>query len=102
MEEIQKLKNKYNKHIENGRKIEAFTSMPEWQWYCETVINPTVNEYIDRIMRGAVESDKQEWILRGMIQGLRLVVESPANFKDLAEGAKQDAKRLNQSLKDES
>ena len=89
MDQTNQIKARYAKAIEDGRKIEAFTSLPEWQWYLENVIYPTLDEYVERILTGVIESDKEDWMLRGMIAGIKLVVESPEGFKDTAVTAKK-------------
>lgn len=101
MDETERLKQRYARVVEDGRKIEVFTSMPEWQWYVESVINPTVEEYIDKIMRGKIETDKEDWILRGMIMGIRLVIETPQTFQTSAKDAKKQAKRLQDAIEED-
>lgn len=99
-DELEHRKAKYAAQIEDGRKIEAFTSMPEWNWYVEHVINPTVAEYIERIMTGKIKTDKEDWITRGMVMGLKMVVDGTTGFKQSAEDARKKAKAL-QEYKDE-
>lgn len=100
-DEVAKAKARYAQAIEDGRKIEVFTSMPEYQWYVEKVIQPTIDEYTNRILSGEIASDKEDWILRGMIMGMRLMVETTDSFKGGAEHAKKKAKELQEFIKDE-
>jgi hypothetical protein len=101
MDEVKKLKQRYAQQIEDGRKIEVFTSMPEWQWYIEHVIKPTLDDYTNRIMTGVIQSDKEDWILRGMMMGIKLVIDTPDQFKQVSGSAKTKAKAL-QEYVDES
>lgn len=102
MDEPNRLKARYSAQIEDGRKIEVFTSMPEWQWYVDSVINPTVQEYIQRIMAGEIATDKEDWIIRGMVMGMKLVIESTEGFKRQADDAKKKAKLLQEALDEDS
>lgn len=102
MDEVERLKARYFQTIEDGRKIEVFTSMPEWKWYVESVINPTVDDYVNRIMTGKILSDKEDWILRGMVMGIRLITETPENFKSQAEEARKKVKSLQDAIEEES
>lgn len=94
MDQLDQIKARYAKQIEDGRKIEVFTSMPEWQWFVKHVIQPTLDDYTNRIMTGMIESDKEDWILRGMIMGMKLIVDTTDTFKMTAERAKKQAKDL--------
>jgi len=92
MDQTAKLKARYAQAIEDGRKISVFTSMPEWQWYIENAIKPTVNEYTDRILTGQIQSNKEDWMVRGMIAGMKLVIETTEGFIRTGEDAKKKAK----------
>lgn len=94
MDEVRQAKARYAQQIEDGRKTEVFTNMPEYQWYVENVIKPTIEEYTQRILSGEIKSDKEDWILRGMVQGMKLMIESPQNFQATAKQAKKQAKDL--------
>lgn len=100
-EEIGKRKAEYARKIEDGRKIEAFTSMPEYQWYVQHVIMPTIAEYTERILNGSFDNDKLDWINRGMVLAMQMMVETPESFKQIANKAKKDAKHLQQELDNE-
>lgn len=94
MNEIEKMKARYAQKIEDGKKIEAFTSVPEWQWYVNQVIKPTIEDYTERILSGKIPSNKEDWITRGMIQGMRLIIETPEIFKEEADVAKAKSKDI--------
>jgi len=98
MNEVDKLKTRYAQQVEDGKKIEAFTSTPEWNWYVDHVIEPTVKDYTNRILTGKILSDKEDWIMRGMIMGIKLVVETPETFKKSAGEAKKKSKLLEEAM----
>jgi hypothetical protein len=98
MDEVTKLKSRYAQQIEDGRRIEVFTSMPEWQWYIEHVVKPTLQDYTNRIMTGVIQSDKEDWILRGMIMGMKMVIDTPDQFKKIGDHAKVKAKELKEYI----
>lgn len=99
MNEIQNLKDRYARQIEDGRKIEVFTSMPEWQWYVESVIKPTIEDYTERILNGKIQTDKEDWVIRGMIMGMRQVIGTTSGFKEVGKEAKNKAKALEEEIK---
>lgn len=101
MDEINNLRTHYARLIEDGQRIEAFANMPEWNWYVEHVAQPTIDENIDKIMRGKVATEKEEWVLRGIVIGLRMLIEGTQGFKDNANRAKQNAKKLEEDIKNE-
>ena len=101
MNEVDKLKTRYAQQVEDGKKIEAFTSTPEWNWYVDHVIEPTVKDYTNRILTGKILSDKEDWIMRGMIMGIKMVIETPDQFERVADEAKKKAKLLQESLENE-
>jgi len=101
MNEVDKLKARYSQSIEDGKKIRAFTDTPEWNWYKEHVIEPTVKDYTNRILTGKILSDKEDWIMRGMIMGIKMVIETPDQFERVADEAKKKAKLLQESLENE-
>ena len=94
MNEVQRAKARFAAMVEDGRKIEVFTSIPEYQWYIEHVVKPTIDDYTRRIMSGEIESEKQDWVLRGMVQGMELMTGLPDVFKGEAKVAKKKAKEL--------
>jgi hypothetical protein len=98
MDEIQRRKLEYARQIEDGRKIEAFTSMPEWNWYVTFVVEPTIMEYTNKIMHGEFKTDKEDWIMRGMVQALQMLVDVPKSFIDTGMEAKAKAKGLQDFL----
>lgn len=102
MDEITKTKAGYAMKIEDARKVEVFTSMPEWQWYVEHVLQSTIYERTQRIMRGSNDSDKKDWIDRGVVQGLQMVVDGAEGLKRLGQQAKEDAKKLQEAIDNES
>jgi len=99
--EVEKLKTRYAHQIEDGRKISVFTSMPEYQWYVEHVVKPTIEEYTDRIMKGSINSDKEDWILRGMVQGMQLMIDTPEQFIKTASEAKEKARLQEEAIEDD-
>ena len=101
MNEVEALKARYAKAIEDGLTISRFTNTSEWNWYVDNVLNPTIEEYTRRILSGQIESDKEDWVLRGMVQGLTLVVETTDGFKNRSQEARKAAKQLEEDLKDE-
>lgn len=101
MQDVDRMKSRYAQLIEDGRKIEVFTSMPEYQWYVEKIIKPTIEEYTAKVMRGEITTDKEDWIIRGMVMGLSLMIETPNNFRVNAEDAKKKAKELEKFLRDD-
>lgn len=102
MDEVAGLKARYAKQIEDGRRIEVFTSMPEWQWYVERVVQPTIDEYTKRVMSGKINSEKEDWVIRGMVMGMKLVIDSPSSFKLNAKEARKKAKALQKAIEDEA
>lgn len=101
MDQVAKLKARYAAAIEDGRKVEVFTSMPEYRWYIDNVINPTVEEYTNRILNGTIQSNKEDWMVRGMIAGIKLVVETTDGFMRTGEEAKKKAKDYQKFLETE-
>ena len=101
MNEIDKLKTRYAKAIEDGKKIEMFTSTSEWNWYVDHVIEPTIKDYTNRILTGKILSDKEDWIMRGMIMGIKMVTETPSQFINTANEAKKKAKSLQEYIANE-
>lgn len=99
--EVEAMKAKYAKAIEDGKKVSQFTNTPEWGWYVDNVINPTIEEYTRRILSGQIASDKEDWVLRGMVQGLKLIVETTDNFKTRSQEARKAAKQLAEDLANE-
>lgn len=100
-DEVTKLKTRYAKAIEDGRRVEVFTSMPEWLWYVEHVIQPTIDDYIDRIMSGVILSDKEDYIMRGMVMGMKLIIETTANFSREANNSMDKLTRLEAQEKED-
>jgi len=92
--ELDKIKARYEREITDGRKVEAFMNTEEWKWYVESVINPTIEEYVRRIMNGEIATDKEDWIARGIVMGLKMIVETPNRFSEVADRARQKAKDL--------
>jgi hypothetical protein len=101
LSEVDTIRRRYAKAIEDGRRIEVFTSMPEWQWYVEHVINPTIADYTERILAGKLPTDKEDWITRGMIMGLKMVVDTTTGFKETAKEARVKAADLEKRIKAE-
>lgn len=98
MQEVDKLKARYAKSIDDGKKIKAFTDTPEWNWYINHVIEPTVKDYTNRILTGKILSDKEDWIMRGMIMGIKMVTETPEQFIKVSNEAKKKAKALQEYI----
>lgn len=94
MDEVTKLKARYAQQIEDGKKVAAFSETPEWQWYVDHVIYPTIEDYTARVVRGDIPADKEDWIIRGMIQGMQLVVDTTGAFKNTAKEARKKAKEV--------
>lgn len=102
MDDISRHKARYAAAIEDGRRIEAFTNLDEWRWYVENVVQPTIDEYTNRIMTGELPTDKEDWIMRGMVMGMKLVIETTTGFKSQADDARKKAKALQEYIDDES
>lgn len=100
MDDINQRKALFAQKIEDGRKIEVFTSMPEWQWYVEHVLKPTIYEHTDRIMKGKLKTDKEDWIQRGIVQGLQMVMDGTEGIKRSGINAKKAAKDLQEAQKE--
>lgn len=94
MDEVDRMKSRYAKSIEDGKRIAAFTMTNEWNWFVEHVIHPTIDEYTSRVMKGEIVSEKEEWIIRGMVQGMQLLITAPSGFTDKASEAKKKIKAL--------
>ena len=101
-DEIERLRTDYRRMIEDGRRIEVFTSIPEWQWYVESVIRPTIEDYTNRIMSGQLKTDKEDWIMRGMVMGMKLLIETTESFKIQVDTAKEKSNELEEHIKNES
>ena len=102
MDEVAEFRGRYLRIMEEGRMVEVFTSMPEWQWYVDTVVQPTIDDYVKRILEGSIKTDKEDWILRGMIMGMKLVVETTGSFKARADAAKDQSKKMEEHIKNEA
>lgn len=101
MDEVNVLRSKYAREIEDGRRIEAFTSLGEWQWYVEKVINPTIQEYTERILEGKATTDREDWMLRGMVNGLKMIVDSTNAFVAAKQVAAEKARDLEKRVKED-
>lgn len=97
-DDVNVLRAKYSREIDEGRRIEAFTSMAEWNWYVDHVILPTIDEYLERILEGKLP-EREDLIVRGMINGLKMVVETTTTFKKNSDKAKEQAKKLEEDIK---
>lgn len=102
MDEVSRLKARYAAQVEDGKKIEAFTSLPEWQWYIEHVIKSTIETYIQRIMTGEILSDKEDWVIRGMVMGMKLVTETPETLKQNAKEARKKSQALREAIENDT
>lgn len=100
--EVERLKARYAQSIEDGRKVEVFSSMPEFQWYIQNVLEPTIKEYTDRIMTGKIATDKEDWITRGMVMGLRLMIDGADGFKREAAESRRKAKQLQDDIENDT
>jgi len=100
-DDVNRLKSRYAQQIEDGRKMDVITTMPEWIWFVEHVLQPTIEEYTHRIMSGQILSDKEDWILRGMVAGMQMVVDSTSGIQHNASEAKKKVKALQEGLNDE-
>lgn len=94
MNEVERLKARYAKQIEDGKKITVFMGVPEWEWYVNEVLQPTIDEYTKRVMQCEIESNKEDAYMRGMVAGIKLVIETPDLFITAALDAKQKAKEI--------
>lgn len=92
MDEIARRKANFARLIEDGRKIEVFTSMPEYKWYVESVIQPTIANETDKVMHGDYKTSKEDWIARGIVLGLQMVVDATATLIEEGKRAKKSAK----------
>ena len=52
-------------------------------------------------MAGKIITNKEDWIVRGMIMGIRLVIDGTEGLKNQATEARQKAKKLEEALEDE-
>lgn len=100
MDETSRTKAIFAKKIEDARKVDVFTSMPEFQWYVEHVLKPTIYQNTQRIMRGEFKSDKEDWIHRGIVQGLQMVIDGTEGIKNSGKRAKEEAKNLQKRVED--
>ena len=94
MDEVQKLKARYSQQIEDGKKVSTFSETPEWQWFVDHVIYPTIEDYTARVIRGDIPTDKEDYVIRGMIQGMQLIVDTTGTFKNTAREARKKAKEI--------
>lgn len=97
-DEIKQKKARFARLIEDGRKTAAFTEMPEYQWYVQHVVQPTIDSETDKIMNGEYKTDKEDWIARGYVMGMRMMIDTPEVFKQSGADAKQQAKAYQKYL----
>lgn len=102
MDEIAKTKALFAQKIEDARKVEVFTSMPEFQWYVEHVLKPTIFQITSDIMKGKFKTDKEDWIQRGIVQGLQMVIDGTEGVKRSGQQAKLSAKQYQEAIDNES
>lgn len=98
MDEISRRKAEFARKVEDGRKVEAFTSMPEYNWYVDFVLKPTIKNETSKIMNGEYPSNKEDWIARGFVMGLKLMVDGPQAFVKGGYEAKKQAKSYQEYL----
>jgi hypothetical protein len=92
--EVDKLRARYAQIMEDGRRVEVFSTMPEYQWWVEHVIKPTIDEYTHRVMSGGIQSEKEDWVIRGMVMGMQLILDTTETFIANGKEAKKKAKAL--------
>lgn len=100
-DELERLKIRYAQQIEDGRRIEVFTSMPEWQWYVEHVLQPTIEEQTKKVMEGKLENEKADWLSRGIVMGMQMVIDGTSGMIRAGQEAKKKAKAQAQFEKEE-
>lgn len=101
MDELSRTKANFSKKIEDARKVDVFTSMPEFQWYVDHVLKPTIYQNTQDIMKGKFKTDKEDWIHRGIVQGIQMVIDGTIGIKLSGKRAKEEAKKLQEALEDE-
>lgn len=99
MSEVDDIRANFARKIEDGKRVMSFAQSDEWNWYVNTVINPTIAEYTERMLKGTLP-DNEDRHIRGMIQGMKTVVESVSTFIDEANRAKNAAKEFEEKVKD--
>lgn len=99
MDEVNLLRAKFSQRMENGKRIESFTSTAEWHWYVDSVIQPTIEEYTNKLLEGKFDTDREDWALRGMINGLKMVIDSTGALVEDAAKAKEQARKLEEDVK---
>jgi hypothetical protein len=98
-DELNTMRGAYARRMENGKRIQAFTGSDEWHWYVDNVLQPTITDYTERLLEGKTATDKEDWMLRGMINGLRMVITSTETFVDDATKAREQAKKLEEEVR---
>jgi len=96
--EIDAIRAKFARKIEDGKRVMNFASSDDWGWYVTTVIEPTIEEYTERILSGNLD-ERQDMHVRGMIQGMKLIRDSVSTFVSEADKAKQEAKKFEEEVK---
>lgn len=99
MSEIDDIRTNFARKIEDGKRVLSFASTDEWNWFVDSVIQPTIDEYVERMLKGTLP-EREDLHIRGMIAGLKLVVDSAQTFIDEANKAREQSKRLEEELKD--
>lgn len=98
MDDIAKLRDKYHRLIEDGNEVLEFATQAGWQWYVNTVLNPTIDEYTAKILEGKLD-DRQDLVMKGYVNALKMVVDSTTTFMDSAEKAREDSRKLEEDVK---
>ena len=92
--EVDRLKARYAKDIEAGRKIETLTSMDEWHFYAEVLRN-SADELVDRIIRGEfLSNQREEDFNKGVANAIYMLIDGVDNFKTRAKDARGKARAL--------
>lgn len=95
--EFDKLRAKWDKAVEQGKKIEQLTNQDEWR-FLEGYLKATADELADRVMRGEfLNNMRVEDFNKGVITGLRMVIESTVQFKKAKETAETAAKKYREA-----
>jgi hypothetical protein len=68
MSEVDDIRVRFARQIEDGKRVLSFASTDEWGWYVDTVIQPTIDEYTRRMLQGTLP-EREDMHIRGMIAG---------------------------------
>ena len=98
MDDISKLRDKYHRLIEDSNQVMEFASQGGWQWYIDTVLKPTIEEYTNKILEGKLD-EREDLVMKGYVNALKMIVSSTATFIDNGTQAREAAKKLEEQVK---